>query len=228
MNEKELFLDIETVCTNDERMKKEIAESIKVPGNMSKAETIAKWQTEEKPKLIEEAISKTSLDGTYGRVVCITYAFGDEPVQGFIDRDEKTVLVRFFEAVIKNSKTASSATMMMKPTVIGHNVAAFDLRFLWQRAIINGIKPHPLLPWNEKAWSDNIRDTMVMWNPDKDKRISLHKLCLALGIESPKDKNDMDGSDIALLWKKREYDKILAYGIDDTEAMRQCYRRLTI
>ena len=224
----ELFVDIETLPCNDERVKQEIAESIKAPGNMSKPETIARWEAEDKPKLIQEAIAKTALDGTYGRVCCITYAVGDEPVKGVIDRDEKKVLNTFFEAVSKAVKEQGSSVMMMRPTVIGHNITSFDLRFMWQRAIINGIKPHPLLPWNEKAWSEHIRDTMVMWNPDKDKRISLSKLCLALGIESPKEKHNMTGADVALLWQKREYEKILDYAKDDVEAMRSCYHKMTI
>ena len=225
----ELFCDIETIPCTDERVKQEITDGIKPPGNMSKPETIAKWEAEDKPKLIQEAVAKTALDGTYGRVCCITYAFGDEPVKGVIDRDEKIVLTEFFDVVSKASgKAASSTTMMMRPTAIGHNITSFDLRFLWQRAIINGIKPHPLLPWNEKAWSEHIRDTMVMWNPDKDKRISLHKLCLALGVPSPKDLHNMNGGDVALLWQKREYEKILAYGKDDTGAMRSCYRKMGI
>lgn len=228
MSNVELFLDIETLGTNDKRVMQEIADGIKVPGNMSKAETIAKWEADDKPKLIEDAIAKTALDGTFGRVCCITYAFGDEPVEGFIDRDEKVVLTKFFEAVNKASKSASSSAMMMRPTVIGHNVHSFDLKFMWKRCIINGIKPHPLLPWHEKAWSDSIHDTMIMWDSAPDKRISLHKLCLVLGIQSPKDLHGMDGSDVALLWQKREYNKILAYGKDDTAAMRECYRRMVI
>jgi hypothetical protein len=224
----ELFLDNETLPCSDERVKKEIADGIKPPGNMSKPETIAKWALEDKPRLVKEAIAKTALDGSFGRVCCITYAYGDEPVQGIIDRDEKVVLTTFFKAVDKALKSASSSATMLRPTVIGHNVTGFDLRFLWQRAIINGMKPHPLLPWGAMGWSDSVRDTMHMWNPDKDKRIALHKLCLALGVISPKDKNGMTGADVALLWQKREYAKILAYGKDDTAAMRECYRKMTL
>lgn len=221
----ELFLDIETLPSTDDRVYQILADSIKVPGNMSKPETIAKWVAEEKPKLIDEAMAKTSLDGTYGRVCCITYAFGDESVQGHINRDEKEVLAEFFEACM--GKAAEKFTTA-KLTVVGHAVNDFDLRFLWQRAVINGVIPPSCLPFNASKYSEYIRDTMTMWNPSPDKRISLHKLCLALGVESPKDKNGMNGSDVALLWQKREYKKILAYGCDDTDSMRSCYRKMTL
>jgi len=223
----EVFFDTETLPTTDKRVIAEITGEITPPKSMSKPETIAKWMAEEKPKAVDEAIAKTSLDGTYGRICCITFALADAPVQGIIDRDEKVVLTKFFDYITKASKNTSSTTMMMRPTVIGHNITGFDLRFLWQRAIINGVHPSPLLPWDEKPWGEHVRDTMVMWNPDRDKKISLHKLCLALGIESPKDMNDMDGSQIAYLWAKREYEKILAYGTDDVEQMRKCYRKMT-
>jgi len=221
----EVFLDIESVPTTDQRVKKEIAEAIKPPGSMSKAETIAKWEAEEKPKLIETAIARTSLDGTYGRVCCITYAFDDGPVEGVINRDEKIVLGNFFEACRKQGTQQFTSTRL---TVVGHNVNDFDLRFIWQRAIINGVIPPSTIPFHSGKYSENIRDTMLMWNPAPDKRISLHKLCLALGVESPKDKNGMDGSDIAYLWSRRDYKKILSYCKDDTGAMRQCFRKMEI
>ena len=221
----ELFLDIETLPTIDDRMKKEIAEAITPPGSMSKPETIAKWEAEEKPKLIENAIAKTALDGTYGRVCCITYAFGEAPVQGIIDRDEKVVLKKFFDDCRAKAKEKFTVSRI---TVVGHAVNDFDLRFIWQRAVINEVSAPSILPFNASKYSEYIRDTMTMWNPAPDKRISLHKLCLALGVESPKDKNGMDGSDIAYLWLKREYNKILGYCMDDTAAMRECYYKMTI
>ena len=222
----ELFLDIETLPCVDDRMKQLIADSVQMPKNISKAETLAKWEAEEKPRLIENAIAKTALDGTYGRVCCITYAFGDGEVQGVIDRDEKVVLTKFFDACrLKSTENTHAPTRL---TVVGHAVNDFDLRFMWQRAVINGVVTPSCLPFNAGKYSEYVCDTMTMWNPAQDKRISLHKLCLALGVESPKDKNDMDGSDVAYMWAKREYAKILGYCKDDTGAMRECYRRMTI
>jgi len=223
----ELFCDIETVPCADPDLIALITEGIKPPKTMSKPETIAKWEAEEKPLVISDAVAKTSLDGTYGRVCCITYAFDGEPVQGIIDRREKKVLTQFYEVLHKRCVDIKQG-IPQRPVVIGHNITGFDLRFLWQRSIIKGIKPTPLLPWDEKPWGEHIRDTMLMWNTSTEKRIRLHKLCIVLGVESPKDKNGMDGGDVAGLWAKREYDKIIAYGMDDTEAMRQCYRKLCI
>jgi hypothetical protein len=227
----ELFLDIESIGVADPDLIDMITEGIKPPANYSNPDTIAKWERESKPELIKEAIAKTALDGTYGRLCCVSYAFNDEKAQCLIDRDEKRVLNAFFDVVgkkcVKTRDTADWGTPL-RPVIVGHNVHGFDLKFMWKRAIINGIKPHILMPWDEKSWGDHVRDTMIMWDSDKDKRISLHKLCIVLGVESPKDKNGITGADIADLWKKRQYDKIGNYACDDVESMRQCYRKMDI
>jgi hypothetical protein len=228
----ELFTDIESLPVTDPDLIDLITEGIKPPANYSNKDTIAKWEAESKPLLIKEAISKTALDGTYGRVCCISYAFNDEPVQCILNRSEKKVITQFFD-VVQDKVTsqvngADNHSLITKPIVIGHNVHAFDLKFMWKRAIINGIKPQAYMPWDEKAWGDHIADTMLMWDSSPDKRISLHKLCIVLGVPSPKDKNGMTGADVYTLWQKREYEKIKTYATDDVEAMRSCYRKMSI
>jgi predicted PolB exonuclease-like 3'-5' exonuclease len=221
----ELFADIETRPCDNPKLIELITQGITPPGNMSKAETIAKWEREDKPLLVKAALAKTSLDGTYGRLCSISFAFDAERVDGFIDRDEKKVLTQFYKRVDDRSRDFISKHPK-KPVVVTHG--DFDLRFLWQRSVVNGIKPHPLLPWNKKAWDDFVRDTMYLWHPSQDRRISLHKLCLVLGVPSPKDKHGMTGADVAMLWSRRKYPEILAYGHDDVEALRSCYRKLKI
>lgn len=66
-----LFLDIETLPADRHDVRNYIAATVKPPGNISKAETIAKWEAESKPGAIAEAIDKTSFDGAFGRVCCI-------------------------------------------------------------------------------------------------------------------------------------------------------------
>ena len=223
----ELFCDIETLPVIDEKLISLVTDKVKHPANMSKPETIAKWEAEEKPLAIAEAISKTALDGTYGRVCCIGFGFGDATVSSIVSRDEKELLTKFYAEVESKCTDAKSKTVT-RPKVIGHNIRDFDLSFLWKRSIINGIKPSPLLPWSEAKWSEHIGDTMYMWDSAPDKRISLHRLCIVLGVESPKDLNGMDGSDVATLWLKRDYQKIGKYCVDDVVAMRSCYRKMTI
>ena len=224
----ELFLDIETVKTVDAELIELVTEKIAPPGNMSKPETIAKWEAEDKPQIIKDTIAKTALDGTYGKLCCIGFGFGDGTVSSIVSRNEKEILTKFFDEVEKHCTDKKSLSTKQLPKVIGHGVTDFDLNFMWKRAIINGVKPSPLLPWKEKAWHVNIGDTMYMWDSSPDKRISLHKLCVVLGVPSPKDIHGMNGADVAALWNKRDYQKIGAYCVDDVVAMRQCYRKMCI
>ncbi len=179
-----LFLDIETIGTARQDVRDYIAAGIKPPGNISKAETIAKWEAESKPAAIADAIDKTSFDGAFGRVCCIGFAMDDgEPETVFSADDERLVLEGF--AYILD---CSFAGERFTTTVVGHNVSAFDLRFLHQRYIVHGIRPPIVIaraisarPWE----SEKVYDTMVQW-AGVGNRVSLDKRCLALSIPSPK------------------------------------------
>lgn len=209
----EIFLDIETVPTKDPEVIADIASRIKHPGNMSKPETIAKWEIEDKPALIKNAVAGTSFDGTYGSIVCIGFAINDEPVSVLCGADEFVILNDFY-ACFYNVRDVK---------IIGHNVTDFDLRFLWQRLVINNIK-RPRFPFNAKSWDERIGDTMKMWNPATDKRISLDKLCKALKV--PTSKADMDGSMVAEYANAGRYDEIAQYCKGDVIATRACYKKM--
>jgi len=216
-----LYLDIETIGTTDPEAIADIAAGISHPKTMSKPDTIAKWVAEEKPAVVQEAVKRTSFDGTYGQVITIGYAMDDGEVEAVYQGDgisERDILVLFADDVNRIMDRAST-----RPVLVGHNIHGFDLRFLWQRYIINGVKPPPL-PFQSKAWDANINDTMVMWNPEREKRISLDKLCKALKIKSSKD--GFDGSMVWDAFKAGEFDKIADYCKADVEAVRQCHTRM--
>lgn len=210
-----LYLDIETVPCEDEALKAEVAAGITPPGNYKKAETIAEWEKNEKPKLIEEALQKTGLDGGFGRVLCIGWAVDDGPVQVAHEAEERLLLQVVLDEWAEFLDRA--------PTVVGHNVAGFDLRFLWQRCVVNGVFPQGLLnAMQAKPWDKGLQDTMLMWHPQN--KVSLAKLCKILGI--PKD-DPVEGSQVSALFKAGEIDKVLEHCKSDVEAVRACHRRMT-
>jgi hypothetical protein len=55
-----IVIDIETLPTDREDVKQMIAAGITPPGSMKKPETIAKWEAEQKPAAVEEAIANGS------------------------------------------------------------------------------------------------------------------------------------------------------------------------
>lgn len=172
---------------------------------------------------------KTSFDGAYGQIAVVSFAIdGGEPVKVYRDDwqapgAETGLLEELRDTMHErlNPKTELAAQ------IIGHNVSAFDLRFLVQRSIILGVKPHPVLaraaackPWE----TDRVFDTMVQW-AGVGNRISLDKLCKALGIQSPK--GELTG---ALVWdyvQAGRISEVADYCAADVVAVREVYRRMT-
>ena len=216
-----IILDIETLPCDDPALLAEISAGIKPPKTHKKAETIAAWEDYEKPAAIAEAISRTGLDGTYGRICCIGWAIDDGPVDSIIG-GEVDVIRHFLSVADASAVVEHYAAPVKTHTIIGHNVSNFDLRFLWQRAVIHGIQRPKSIPWNAKPWE--LQDTMLMWNPDREKRISLDRLCKVLGVKTSK--GDLDGSKIAQAWLDGRLDEIATYCMADVEATRECWRKM--
>lgn len=219
-----LFFDIETLPTDDPEVIQILSDKCKPPGNYSKPDTIAAWERDEKPKMLADAISKTGLDGTYGRICCIGWAHNAQPVKSCIG-DEREVLQTFFDAIASIAGVhIEGSTMNTALTVVGHNMRAFDLRFVWKRATILKLKLPKAMPWNAGYWDERVQDTPLMWDPDPSKRISLDRLCKVLGVKSPK--NGFDGSMVADAWLRGEHKKIATYCEGDVDAMRECWWRM--
>ncbi len=218
----ELFLDIETIPTSAPAHIEEIAKGIKPPATMSKPETIAKWEEEQKPEAIKEAVAKTSFNGAYGRVCCIGWAWGDDEPHYLVMGDDMTEeeLIELAVRLINNRRPEGYA----RPTIVGHYVADFDLRFLWQRAFVNCVQMPAWWPVDPKPWSKEVKDTMMMWAGAKG-TISLDNLCKALGVPG---KDDVDGSMVAEMWANKEYQRIGEYCAADVERVRACYRKMQI
>lgn len=208
-----LHLDIETIGTTDPAVIVEIAAGIAPPGNISKAETIAAWEAEKKPGLVEEAVRKTSFDGGLGHVICFGYAVDDDDPQAIIGVDECDLL----------TQVAGLFPPRTSLTCVGHNVG-WDIRFLWQRFVVIGIVPPSWLRSAVRAKPWEMADTMLMWNPERDRKVGLDRLCRMLGVPSPK--GDMDGSKVWDAYRAGEIQKIAEYCVGDVLAMRECYRRM--
>lgn len=212
-----LYLDIETIPTTDEDRIAEIAATITCPGNITKPESIAAWEAEKKPKLVEEAVAKTSFSGAYGKVCCIGWAWDDgEPLSAVGDEDR--VLVAAIDRI------SMSAPQYGLTTIVGHYVANFDLRFLMQRAIVLGIPLPAWFPRDPKPWSREVFDTMTAWAGAKDS-ISLDNLCKVLGIPG---KDGVDGSMVAGMWQRGELDAIAEYCRADVERVRNVHRKMQV
>ncbi len=243
-----LYLDIETVPAQRPDVLEEIAATkraeldaaiagIAPPGNYKKQETIDAWMTDEAPKIaaklradfdaeVDAAYRKTGLDGAFGQVCVIGVAVDDAaPIicKGDDWQDEARTL-EDFGCLLTGWLEPSQA---FNTTVVGHNVSAFDLRFLAQRSIVHGLRPHLTIARaaSAKLWeSDKVYDTMVQWC-GVGSRISLDKLCKALGIKTPK--GELDGSKVWDYVKAGRIAEVSDYCCRDVEATRAVHRRMT-
>lgn len=219
-----LYLDIETIPTADADRIAEIAATITCPGNITKPESITAWEAEKKPKLVEEAVAKTSFSGAYGKVCCIGWAWGEEQARSVHDGNtiahggEAGTIRATFDCITQ------AAPQYGLTTIVGHYVANFDLRFLMQRAIVLGVRLPSWFPRDPKPWAKDVFDTMAAWAGPKDS-ISLDNLCKVLGIPG---KDGVDGSMVAGMWQRGEFDAIAEYCRADVERVRNVHRKMQV
>ncbi len=160
-----------------------------------------------------EYLEATSFDGAFGRIICIGYAKDDEPVE-VLKGDEKQILKDFWEI----SKKAL--------LFIGFNNMDFDLRFIYQRSVINRVEPTRNLSF-ARYRNDPIFDIMHEWNKwDFRSHISLDSLAKALGIKSSKG-GEIEGKNVWQAYQEDKIDQICAYCKKDVEVTRQIYNRMT-
>ncbi len=222
-----IYLDIETIPGQAPEIREAIEDSITHPGNMSKPETIAKWEAEKKPVAVEEAWRKTAFNGHEGEIICISWAVDDgqpQVVMRELGGSERDMLEAFFDQVLL-AMPYNEKTMV---EWIGHNVQAFDLRFIFQRAVILGVQPPFRIPHNERPNSGSVYDTMTAW-AGWGGRISLDALCRALGIPTKGDElggEEIDGSKVWDFVKAGRVCDVATYCMADVERVRKVYKRM--
>lgn len=195
-----LFLDIETVPAEASRRQilKEIHEKMEDDGK--------------KVDDFEQMLSKTSFDGSFGRIACISYAIEDGPVLT-LKGDEKQMIRDFWELAKKVDQ------------FVGFNIHSFDLRFICQRSMILGIKPSKSISF-AKFQQVPIFDVMCEWVKwDTRNSVSLHKLALAFGILSSKE-GEIEGKNVAQAFADGRIDEICKYCEADVEVTREIYKKM--
>lgn len=211
-----VYFDIETIPAQTPDVIEAIRSGVKPPANIKKAESIEKWHAEQGDQAADEAVAKTSFDGGRGHICTIAWAVNAESAVAWHARtvaDERSVIEAFFDSLPRFKQV----------TLVGHNVASFDLPFLKKRAVALGIvmPPANVFPRDTKPWDKGIHDTMTMWAGTKD-RVSMDDLCSFLGIDG---KDGMDGSKVAEAWANGRHDEIAAYCRDDVNRTRAIHQR---
>ena len=220
-----LYFDIETLPTDDAEIIADMAKTITAPGQYKKQESIDAWMAENKESALKELVAKTSFDGALGRIACISWAIDDGEILATTPDDSESEMLHAFGLVCDAASTHYHGGAAADVRFCGHNIAGFDLPFMKHRSIIHNIRPHSSMmkAISAKPWESCILDTMLMWSADREKRISMDKLCKVLGI---KGKDGFDGSMVADTWQTDPM-KVIDYCKDDVWRTREIYKRLS-
>jgi hypothetical protein len=212
--------------------------AIKPPSNYGADAASKWWQEKGNPQItalqaafdatVDAAYRKTGLDGSFGQIACASFAYlNAEPVKlwpcDWQDPKSESHLLMGLNDHLNESIPQNMHRMVQ---IVGHNVASFDLRFIVQRSIVKGVRPHPILmaAAQAKPWElDKIYDTMIQW-AGVGGRISLDKLCRALGLPG---KGDMDGSKVWDAIKDGRIAEVAEYCADDVRKARAVWERMT-
>jgi len=219
-----VYFDIETIPTQNLILIDQIRATIKPPGNITKEDTKAQWIVEKGQAAFEKEYRKTSLSGTTGEIISIAWGVEDQPIRVVyreLNQPESKMLADFFVAVSK--ELIDNNGFARKPIWVGHNICDFDLRFLWQRCVVNHINPPIPLYHNDKPWSPNVIDTLYEWTGLNKAGGSLNKICLALGMEG---KGDIDGSKVWDYVKAGKVEEVAHYNKDDVQKVKDIYQRM--
>jgi 3'-5' exonuclease len=176
----------------------------------------------------EEEYRGLALGGESGRLLCVgVVAEKDGAVvnRGLFGRERDSMSFHLDEArTLRGFWNYMRRFDAGRDLLVGFNVLDFDLRFLWQRSVVHGVRPtvNLNLPRYRQA---PVYD--VMWEFGRwQRRLSLHELACALGLDSSK-REGIDGSKIYDLYLQGRHRDIADYCLRDVELTRQAYYRLT-
>src|SRR3989344_2617064 len=163
-------------------------------------------------KDFEKYLAQTSFDGGFGRIACLSYAINDGPIKT-LSGDEQKILEDFW-IVAKNINL-----------FVGFNIMEFDLRFIYQRCIVLGVKPSVEL--NFARYRNNpIYDIMHEWKKwNMNASISLDTLAKILSLPSSKG-GEIEGKDVAKAFVDGRIEEICKYCEKDVELTRKVYKKM--
>lgn len=214
-----IYLDIETTGTESDRIMFHAKSKITAPKNYTDQKKIEAY-IERKH---DEVWNSTATKGYQGRIACIGVAIGTDSPEILYAEDEATTIRSFLKFV----KRITADAYNRPPMFCGFNVR-WDLRFIWQRALVNGVELNGTQLWEtSKRWdTNNVLDLYWRLSCGEDHASGgLKDWCLALDIETGAD--DIDGAEVPEAWLddlKRKL--VLEHCIKDVARCQQIHQRL--
>lgn len=220
---KKVYFDVETIPCQLPGALDEFKAAVQAPAQYKKPESIAEWLKDNRDREAEAAWLKTSFDGGMGHAACIALAVDDEPPRSYqIPADaignrnhEAELLMNFF----------SDLTDIGQSVLVGHNVIGFDLPFLWKRCMVLCVKPPAWFPRSPSKYrSDDVIDTMLLWDMEQRAGGSMDRICRLFGIPG---KGDVSGADVWPMVADGKIEAVAEYCRGDVHRTRLMYKRMT-
>ena len=157
-----ITIDIETDYSHDPSVIERVGSKVTPPANYKSEEAIEKWWREKGNDQKVDAQRKTALEPLYGSIKMIGHQFNDGEPE-VLTGAEKDILERFFSIMNALHKTDADGLPYV-PTIVGHNVKAFDLTFIRKRAIVLGVKMPSWMGCYYTRYSTDVLDTRIEWS----------------------------------------------------------------
>jgi len=232
-----LVLDLETIPSQRLDVLQRIhadaekeTKQIKAPSNYKDEAKIVEYITQKSNEIldgVDDTWRKTSFDGGYGHICVIGFMIqGSNPIALYKEGDDHVAneigIIKSFYEILQDAYIPNEGLVKL----IGHNLVNFDLRFLYQRSIVLGIKPPSFITFDAKPWSENVFDTMIKW-AGVGNRVSLNKLADILGVgQKGIEGEEFDGSMVWDAVKNGEIAKVAEYCKQDVRLTADIYNRL--
>ncbi|CAB4159270.1 Predicted 3'-5' exonuclease, PolB-like [uncultured Caudovirales phage] len=184
------------------------------------------------PERFDAAWRKTSLDGAFGNIFCVSIAIGDGLPFSIVNEDwtspsgEAGLLLKL-DRELRDIQIETKH----RGFLVGHHIIGFDRKFIRQRGIVRRVQLPSIITDPVKPWERGVVfDTMAAWSDDPRDRISMNKLCLALGLEGKggdlDDGEDIDGAKVWDFVKAGQGDKVVTYCEGDVIRTRNIFNRI--
>jgi hypothetical protein len=206
-----LVIDIETAPATNPEVIEAIRESITVPGNYKKPESIAEWYRTQGVEVMQERVAGTALKGMQGELIAVGYNRVDFVHDGNggqeIVAEQRAIHVRepneSPKDFLRKILWLDVANLSAPQVTAGHNLVQFDLPFLWQQCVRHNIPWVPWLPVLPSAFSPDVLDTMTGLVGHRN-TISLKDAAAACGI--PYDPDAGASSAVPTAWQDGNLD----------------------